>query len=65
MARPKKPIPSYDLHVKLPLPLALEVMFRNISEQDQRMPHGTWQRYLTNLIEADLLQPTKPKRTTK
>lgn len=50
--KPKNLIPSSTLNVALPQPLYLKLSAHLFSELEQRVPHGAYSRFLTNLLQA-------------
>ena len=52
MPRPKNIIPSQQLNVALPLPLYTQLGAYLYSELEERVPHGAYSRFLTNLLRG-------------
>lgn len=50
MPRPKKAIPSVTKEISLPPDLVARVDLALYSELEDRVPHGAWQRLLTELL---------------
>jgi hypothetical protein len=48
--RPKKAIPSVTKEISLPPDLVARVDLALYSELEDRVPHGAWQRLLTELL---------------
>ncbi len=54
MGRPKKAIRPVEKNISIPEDLCLKIDLQLFSELEQRVPHGAWSRYITDLIRKDL-----------
>lgn len=50
MPRPKKAVPSVTKELSLPRDIVARVDLELYSELEDRVPHGAWQRLLTQLL---------------
>jgi hypothetical protein len=54
MGRPKKAIRPIEKNISLPEDICARVDLQLFSGLEQRVPHGAWSRYITELIRKDL-----------
>ena len=59
MGRPKKAIRPIEKNISLPEDICARVDLMLYSELEQRVPHGAWSRYITELIRKDLTKEVK------
>jgi len=60
MGRLKKVIRPIEKNISLPETLVAEVELRLYSEVEGRVPHGSWSKYLTELIKKDIKDQQVP-----
>lgn len=54
MGRPKKVIRSVEKNISIPEDIVVRVDLKLWSGLEERIPHGSWARYITGLIRNDL-----------
>ena len=64
MGRPRKAVPSIEKNISLPRDLVVAVELELYSEVEGKVPFAAWQKYLENLIRADLARRALTKRRT-
>ena len=61
MPKPRKAIRPVEKSISLPQDLCAKVDLLLYSEVEERVPHGSWAKYVQDLIEADLAQRAQVK----
>lgn len=56
MPKPRNIVPSKQLNVALPLPVFVKLGAHLYSELEQRVPHGAYSRFLSNLLRGFFAQ---------